>query len=187
MSETSNRLKSLFLFSLLWIFMAGVAHAIPKFGPANIRPMTIHLSGVGVTKVSVDKISISSTGVPALHLSKVGLDGVGIESIHLSTVGIPTVVGSQVSLNELKGLKFNDVYVADPDFQNYMNGAKNYQDLSAKELAQFGVKGEVQSDLEAQMFPKQEATELAAQPAKHAAYTFPTSLSSIDGNIEIEG
>lgn len=153
-----KRLKNgLSLAALAFILLSKAygAGSIQLYKP-TITPIQIYQ--IQPIQINLPTIVLPTVSLPQIYLPMVNLQMINPAPIQLTQIiptmvtpqfqnFIPTLIGSDVRMETLIGLKFDDIHIANPDLRK---DAKSITLIAKEELARFGLVGPVKSPLEAE-------------------------------------
>jgi len=176
---------NLTLFAVFFCLFGGNVFAGFSISMPSVSIPSVDIQQIGINQIGLTMITPSfSVQIPQIGNSfSINFETVGFVG---SSVNIPnfipsmispnyltgTLVGENANMASLNGLRFDDIYIANPEDQP---GTKSVAELAQRDLARFGLSAPVQSPLEASLFPKKETVTVAEQ-----ASPLPTNAFCLD-------
>lgn len=129
--------------------------------------------------ININPINIPSVSIPSIGFSSFMSGPIQIENGHLSLPNyyVETILGSNVDPRMLAALRFDDLYIANPDMKAE---AKDSGQMARKELARFGLQGPPRSELESQLYPTWAEKQKSPRETASRLIRFPVTLYSVD-------
>lgn len=164
---------SLFSSGAVFADVAQLPHPVFQVSIPQIVIRDINFQQIPMADFSIPTIRPNfSVNIPQIgNFSFTGMTEIPFQNIPLPAVD-PPIVGVDVNKASLIGMRFDDVYIANPENQP---GTKSVAELAARDFARFGITKPAESELEASLFPNANKPMVADN-----APPLPLNLFSID-------